>query len=227
MANIAALIDHTLLKPEATDLDVEKLVAEGASLGCHSVCVSPLRIPAAVRAAHAVGPTAPVVCTVIGFPSGVAGNKAGEAMWALDQGAFEFDMVIDRGAAAAGDWKTVGRDIEAVRKVLPAPLILKTILETGALEPDVVVAACRTAVAAGADFVKTSTGFGPGAATVEVVRLMRETVGPDIGVKASAGIRDFDTALAMVEAGANRLGTSSAVATLTADKSVEASSVGY
>lgn len=215
MSNIARVIDHTLLRPEATDADVAALVAEGASLGCHSVCVSPARIPAAVRAAAETGPTAPVVCTVIGFPSGVSGAKAQEAQWALDAGAFEFDMVIDRGAAAAGDWSTVGRDIAAVRKVLPAPLVLKVILETGALEPDAIVAACEAAVGAGADFVKTSTGFGPGGATEEAVRLMRATVGPDIGVKASGGIRDADAALRMLAAGANRLGTSNTVAIVT------------
>jgi deoxyribose-phosphate aldolase len=215
MVSLAAFIDHTLLRPEATDAEVAALVAEGASLGCHSVCISPARVPAAARAAGQVGPSAPVICTVIGFPSGVAAAKAREAEWTLDAGAFEFDMVIDRGAVAAADWKAVGRDILAVRNVLPRPLVLKVILETGALTADAIVAACETAVGAGADFVKTSTGFGPGGATTETVALMRATVGPDIGVKASGGIRDAATARAMLEAGATRLGTSNTVAILT------------
>ena len=215
MVSLAAFIDHTLLRPEATDADVAALVAEGASLGCHSVCISPARVPAAVRAAGQVGPSAPVVCTVIGFPSGVTSAKAREAEWTLEAGAFEFDMVLDRGAAAAGDWKTVGRDIAAVRNVLPQPLVLKVILETGGLNDDAIVAACSAAVEAGADFVKTSTGFGPGGATTAAIALMRATVGPDIGVKASGGIRDAVTARAMLEAGATRLGTSNTVAILT------------
>lgn len=222
MSRIAARIDHTLLRPDATDGQVAAFVAEGTSLGCHSVCVSPARLPAAVRAAGDVGPSAPVMCTVIGFPSGVTAAKAREAEWALDAGAFEFDMVIDRGAAAAGDWRSVGRDIATVRNVLPPPLVLKVILETGALTDDAIVAACEAAVGAGADFVKTSTGFGPGGATEAAVALMRATVGSVIGVKASGGIRDAATAERMLAAGANRLGTSQTVAILTGIDEVDA-----
>jgi len=169
-AELASFIDHTLLKPEATDVDVIALVEEGARLGCFSVCVSPT-----------------------------------------------FDMVIDVGAAKASDFEAVEADIAAVRAAVPGDKILKVIIESSALDDDEIVAVCRAAEAAGADYVKTSTGFHPtGGATVHTVSLMAETVGGRLGVKASGGIRTLADALGAIEAGATRLGMSGAASVLAA-----------
>lgn len=203
MTELAHLIDHTLLKPEATRADVEQLVAEGARLGVYSVCVSPSFLPLAVPA----GLKLAVVC---GFPSGKhhSAIKAAEAKLSAEQGADEIDMVIDFGTAIEGDYAAVERDIRAVREAAPG-VVLKVILESAALSDEAIVACCRAAESAGADFVKTSTGFHPaGGASEHAVRLMRETVGDRLGVKASGGIRTREDADRMVAAGASRLGAS-------------------
>ncbi|WP_125774180.1 deoxyribose-phosphate aldolase [Antribacter gilvus] len=210
---LATFVDHTLLKAEATTDDVTALVEEGASLGVFSVCVSPTFVSHAV--ATAAGRLA--VATVCGFPSGKhrSAVKAYEAAQSVADGADEVDMVIDVGAAKAGDFDTVQADIAAVRAAVPAGKILKVIIESAALTDDEIVAACRAAQSAGADFVKTSTGFHPtGGASVHAVRLMAETVGGRLGVKASGGIRTLEDALAMVDAGATRLGLSGTAAVL-------------
>ena len=204
---LAGTVDHTLLKPEATDAQVTALCAEAADLGAYSVCISPSRLPVA---------TGLVVCTVVGFPSGAHASevKAAEAALAVRRGATEVDMVIDLGAALAGEWEAVQADVAAV-KTACGDVLLKVILESAALTPEQLAEACRRAEAGGAQYVKTSTGFHPrGGASVEAVRLMRETVGDRLGVKASGGIRDTATALAMLEAGASRLGLSGTRAVL-------------
>jgi deoxyribose-phosphate aldolase len=213
-AELALLIDHTLLAPTATADQVRALCEEATELGVKAVCVSPGRLP---LPAGALGEGIEVA-SVVGFPSGShhAPVKAAEAAWAAAEGATELDMVIDLGDAVAGNWALVQAQISAVRGAAPAPLVLKVILETAALGSDeAVVAACRAAEDAGADFVKTSTGFHPaGGATVEAVRLMAETVGGRLGVKASGGIRTAEAALAMIDAGATRLGCSATRAIL-------------
>jgi deoxyribose-phosphate aldolase len=209
-AALAALVDHTLLRPEATADDVAALCAEAIELAVAAVCVSPSRLP--VPDVGSIG-----VAAVIGFPSGAhrPGVKVLEAATAVQAGATELDVVIDLGAAKAGRWDDVRAELVVVRGAAPSPVLLKVIVESAALSDAELDAACRAAVDAGADFVKTSTGFHPaGGATVEAVRRMRAIVGPDIGVKASGGIRDAATALAMVEAGANRLGCSATRAIL-------------
>jgi len=204
MDSIAGIIDHTLLKPEATAADVEALIAEAVELQTFSVCVSPSMLPLTVPASLKVA----VVC---GFPSGkhTTAVKTAEAAESIALGADEVDMVIDIGAAKAGRFDLVEADIASVRSVIPAPHILKVIIESAALTDDEIVAVCEAAVSAGADFVKTSTGFHPtGGATVEAVALMSKTVAGRAGVKASGGIRSYETAAAMVAAGATRLGVS-------------------
>ncbi|OBG26831.1 deoxyribose-phosphate aldolase [Mycobacterium alsense] len=208
-AQLAARIDHTLLKPEATPDDVVALAAEAAELGVYAVCVSPPMVPVAVAAAGGVR-----VAAVAGFPSGkhVPAVKAHEAEQAVAAGAAEIDMVIDVGAALAGDFVAVRSDIEAVRAAVPAA-ILKVIVESAVLlmRPDgrTLADACRAAEDAGADFVKTSTGFHPaGGASVRAVELMAAAVGGRLGVKASGGIRSATDALGMLDAGATRLGLS-------------------
>ena len=188
---VAALVDHTLLKPEATAADVAALVDEAAELGVYAVCVSPSMVEAAV--AHR--PAGPLVAAVAGFPSGKHSSaiKAAEAALAVAAGAAEIDMVIDVGAALAGDFAGVRADIAAVRAAIPGA-VLKVIIESAALlslaDADTVVAVCRAAADAGADFVKTSTGFHPaGGASVPAVSLMADAVGGRLGVKASGGIR--------------------------------------
>ena len=214
-AQLAALIDHTLLKPEATRADVAALVAEAAELGVYAVCVSPSMVPVAVDAGGGMR-----VAAVAGFPSGkhVSAIKAQEAAQALASGADEIDMVIDVGAALAGDVVAVRSDIEAVRTAVPRA-VLKVIVESAVLlsraDPRTLAAVCRAAEDAGADFVKTSTGFHPaGGASVGAVALMAETVGGRLGVKASGGIRTAADAVAMVDAGATRLGLSGTRAVL-------------
>ena len=204
------MVDHTLLAPTATPADVAALIAEGASLGVYSVCVSPSMLPLSV-------PDGLKVAVVCGFPSGkhTSAVKAIEAAESVALGADEVDMVIDVGAALAGDFAAVEADIATVRAAVPAPRVLKVIIESAALTDEAIVGACKAAVAAGADFVKTSTGFHPaGGASAHAVALMRATVGPDMGVKASGGIRTADAALEMVAAGATRLGLSGTRAVL-------------
>lgn len=207
---LAKLIDHTLLRTDATPDEVAALVAEAKELGTYSVCVSPSMLPIAADTGDVL------IATVCGFPSGkhTAAMKAAEAAEAVSNGANEVDMVIDIGLLKAGRPELVRDEISAVRQAIPAA-VLKVIIESAALTDDEIVAACQAAVEAKADFVKTSTGFHPsGGATIEAVALMRRTVGPSIGVKASGGIRDWETAVAMVEAGANRLGLSASRAIL-------------
>ena len=212
-AALARLVDHTLLKPEATAADVARLCAEAAELNTCAVCISPSMLPLPAAAL----PDSVAVATVIGFPSGAhaAEVKAAEASRALDDGADEIDMVINLGLAKAGDWDGVLAEIAAVRSVVPPPHLVKVIIESAALTDDEIVAACRISERAGADFVKTSTGFHPaGGASVHAVRLMADTVGGRLGVKASGGIRTAADALAMVDAGATRLGLSGTRAVL-------------
>lgn len=211
-ATLARMLDHTLLKPEATRDDVAALCAEAAELGVAAVCVSPSMLPLPASPGEGVA-----VCTVVGFPSGAhrSAAKAGEAELAVDDGATEVDMVVDLGLVKAGDWGAVQADVAAVRAATADRALLKVILESAALTDDEIVAACRAAEAAGADYVKTSTGFHPsGGASEHAVRLMAETVGGRLGVKASGGIRDAETALRMVDAGATRIGCSASRAIL-------------
>lgn len=203
-AQLVGMVDHTLLSPTATSADVAALAAEAAALGTYSICVSPAMLPLGFDAGVKVA-------TVCGFPSGkhAASIKAAEAAQAVADGADEVDMVIDLGLVKAGSLDATQAEIAAVRAAVPAPKVLKVIIESAALTDEEIVAACQAAEAAGADFVKTSTGFHPaGGASVHAVELMARTVGGRLGVKASGGIRDWDTAVAMVEAGATRLGLS-------------------
>ena len=207
---VAALVDHTLLKPEATAADVRALVGEAVELGVFAVCVSPSLVSVAAQAA----PAGLAVATVAGFPSGkhVSAVKAGEAALAVESGAGEVDMVIDVGAALVGDYAAVRRDVEAVRAAVPATL-LKVIVESAALlslgDADMLAAVCRAVADAGADFVKTSTGFHPaGGASMTAVSVMADVVGGRLGIKASGGIRTAADAVALLDAGATRLGLS-------------------
>ncbi|MGQ4534823.1 deoxyribose-phosphate aldolase [Dermabacteraceae bacterium P13115] len=207
-AKLAQMIDHTLLKPEATRADVTALLREAEELGVYSVCVSPAMLPVE---------TTVKVATVCGFPSGkhTSAVKAAEAAESVSRGADEVDMVIDLGSAVANDFATVEADIRAVREAIPAPTVLKVIIESAALSDEQIVGCCRAAKSAGADFVKTSTGFHPaGGASAHAVKLMRETVGEEMGVKASGGIRTREAAEEMVAAGASRLGLSGSRAVL-------------
>lgn len=203
------LIDHTLLKAEATSADVERLCAEAAKCDFMAVCVHPIHVERCVRA---LAGTDVRIGTVAGFPFGaqLPDAKAFGAARAIELGAREIDMVPDIGALLDGRLDDVAADIRTVRTACDG-IVLKVILETCYLDDAQKRAACRIAMAEGADFVKTSTGLGPAGATPEDVRLMRETVGPEIGVKAAGGIRNADTFWTMVHAGANRIGTRSGV----------------
>ncbi len=208
---VAALVDHTLLKPEATESDVARLVGEAAELGAYAVCVSPSMVAVANRAGAQRRP----IAAVVGFPSGKHHSvvKAEEARLAVGAGAAEIDMVIDVGAAVSGDFVAVHADVAAVRAAVGEDVVLKVIVESAALLSIVgeqaLESACRAAAEAGADFVKTSTGFHPaGGASVRAVELMCAAVGPRVEVKASGGIRTTADAVAMLDAGATRLGLS-------------------
>jgi deoxyribose-phosphate aldolase len=207
---LAGMIDHTLLKPEATPAQIEQLCKEAVEHGFATVCVNGawVQLAAGLVAGTGVG-----VAAVAGFPLG-AGSSAAKACEAADEvrvGATEVDMVINVGALKAGDYALVEVDMTEVVRSAGQDAIVKVILETALLTDDEKVRACELAVAAGAAFVKTSTGFGPGGATVEDVALLRRTVGPDVGVKAAGGIRTREQAEAMVRAGASRLGASSSI----------------
>jgi len=208
-AEVAAMIDHTLLAPEASDQDVEALCREAVELGVCAACVSAARVPAAARALDG---SSVRLAAVVGFPSGahLAAVKADEAARALADGADELDMVIDLAYAAVGDWAMVGEEIASVRAAAPAPVVLKVIIESAVLSEDQIDAACLAAVQAGADFVKTSTGFHPagGASEAAVARMAAAVGSAGLGVKASGGIRTAAQALAMIDAGATRLGMS-------------------
>ncbi|MBD8015740.1 deoxyribose-phosphate aldolase [Planococcus wigleyi] len=210
MTNIASYIDHTLLKPESTESQVIQLCKEAAEFKFASVCVNPTWVETA--AAELAG-TEVKVCTVIGFPLGASTpeTKAFETTDAISKGAGEIDMVLNVGALKSGNTDHVKKDIEAVVNAAKGNAIVKVILETCLLTDEEKAAASRLSKEAGADFVKTSTGFSTGGATVEDVKLMRETVGPDLGVKASGGVRSLEDVQAMIEAGATRIGASSGV----------------
>ena len=204
----ASLIDHTLLKPEASESDIRKLCDEAAQFGFASVCVNPAWVK---RASEFLRGTGVPVCTVIGFPLGATlpDVKAFEARRAIFNGAREVDMVINIGALKSGDDCAVEDDIRAVAQAAHENgVLLKVIIETALLTDEEKVRACLASKNAGADFVKTSTGFAKGGATVEDVSLMRRTVGSALGVKASGGVKGIDDARAMFEAGATRIGAS-------------------
>ncbi|QHN63391.2 deoxyribose-phosphate aldolase [Curtobacterium flaccumfaciens pv. flaccumfaciens] len=199
-------MDHAILKPELTRADVDAQLDEAAAHRVFSVCVRPSDVAHAVERLTGTGVG---VGTVIGFPHGTTSTaaKVAESLQALADGAFELDMVQNIGAAKSGDWQRVEQDVRAVVDAA-GDTVVKVILETAFLTEDEIVAASRAAQTAGAAFVKTSTGFAGGGATAEHIALMRRTVGADTGVKASGGVRGLDTLLEMVEAGANRIGTS-------------------
>ncbi len=208
--DISGMIDHTLLKAEATRDQVRTLCAEAAKFQFASVCVNPFWVPfcAGLLAGHGVP-----VCTVVGFPLGASPSsvKAAEAAQAVRDGAGEVDMVLNVGAMKSGMTDVVEADVRAVRAACPAGVVLKVIFETCYLTDREIIAACEISQRAGADFVKTSTGFGSGGATAGHIALMRRVVGPAMGVKASGGIRDAATAEMMVAAGATRIGASASV----------------
>ncbi len=209
--NVTGMIDHTLLKANATMEEIVKLVEEAKKYSFASVCVNPTWVKIA---AEMLNDTPKVkVCTVIGFPLGASTpeTKAFETKNAIENGANEIDMVINISALKDKQNELVERDIRAVVEAARGKALTKVIIETCLLTKEEKIRACELAVKAGADFVKTSTGFSTGGATVEDIRLMRETVGPEIGVKASGGVRSREDALAMIEAGATRIGASSGV----------------
>lgn len=206
---MASYIDHTLLKPDATKEQILQLCQEAKEHHFASVCVNSCWIDTIVQALKGTDVTP---CCVVGFPLGamLSQAKAFETQAAVEKGAREIDMVICIGHAKDHDWEAVEQDIAAVTRVKGSAKV-KVILETCLLTPNEITECCKAAVRAGADFVKTSTGFSSGGARTEDVRLMRQAVGPDIGVKASGKVRTFEDAAAMIEAGANRLGTSSGI----------------
>ncbi len=212
-AELALYIDHTLLTPEATIADLRVLCEEAATFGVAAICVSPSLLPLGSTQL----PESIATACVVGFPSGAHNQliKATEAQQAYEHGADEIDMVLNLGDVRSKNWAGVGDDIEAVRLAVPDTVILKVIIESAVLTDSEIIQCCKIAVDAGAQFVKTSTGFHKsGGATVKAVQLMRETVGPDIGVKASGGIRSFNDAMSMIDAGASRIGASATAAIL-------------
>lgn len=215
--NIASMIDHTALKPDTTKDQIEKLCNEALEYGFASVCVNPCYVS---LCSQLLKDSKIKVCTVIGFPLGATTTavKAAEAAEAIQNGAREVDMVINVGAVKAGDFDYVKKDIEAVVQAAKGKALVKVILETCLLTDEEKKISCKLCKEAGADFVKTSTGFSTGGATVEDIRLMREIVKPLLGVKASGGIRDYETAKAMVDAGASRIGASASVAIANKEK---------
>ena len=229
-AGVAAMIDHTLLKPDATRAQIEELCREAAQFKFATVCVNPTWVSACARllAGSGVG-----VCSVVGFPLGAttADVKGYETRRAIYDGAREIDMVINIGALKSGDLRTVERDIEAVAAPCRESSVLsKVIIEAALLNDEEKVGACTIAKAAGADYVKTSTGFGPGGATPADVALMRRVVGAEMGVKAAGGVRDLEGLQAMVAAGASRVGASAGVKIVQqarGDKSLTTAAGGY
>jgi deoxyribose-phosphate aldolase len=208
---VASIIDHTLLKPEASRADIERLCREAGEMGFATVCLNPTWVAtaAALLAGTRVG-----VCSVVGFPLGATTPdvKHYETRRAIFDGATELDMVINIGALKSGDLRLLERDIEAVTgPCRDCGRLSKVIIEAALLTDEEKVAACTVAKAAGADYVKTSTGFGPGGATAADVALMRRVVGPDVGVKAAGGIRDYAALQSLVDAGATRIGASAGV----------------
>ncbi|MDQ0174190.1 deoxyribose-phosphate aldolase [Bacillus chungangensis] len=213
MTNMAKMIDHTLLKPDAAKEDIQAICLEAKQYGFASVCIHPFWV---ATASKWLEQTEVKVCTVIGFPLGAntTETKVFETKKAIEDGAHEIDMVINIGALKSKDNAMVKEDIAAVVKEAKGKALVKVIIETALLTEAEKILACELAKEAGADFVKTSTGFSGGGATAEDVALMRETVGPEMGVKASGGIRNLQNAKDMLEAGATRLGASAGVAIL-------------
>ena len=207
---LAKYIDHTLLKADATEEQIEKLCQEAAEYNFKSVCINPAFV---AKSKELLKDSDSLVCTVIGFPLGASTPevKAFETRNAINNGATEVDMVINIGALKDKNYSLVEADIKAVVDAAAGKALVKVIIETSLLTNQEKVKACQLAVDAGTDFVKTSTGFSTGGATVEDIKLMREAVGPTIGVKASGGIRDKETAEAMIEAGATRIGASAGI----------------
>ena len=215
--SISGMIDHTALKPDTTKDQIEKLCREAVQFGFASVCVNPCYVS---LCSQLLKDTEIKVCTVIGFPLGATTSaaKAAETTEAIENGATEVDMVINVGAVKSGDFDYVKKDIEAVVQVAKGKALVKVILETCLLTDEEKRKCCSICKEAGADYVKTSTGFSTGGATVEDIKLMRDTVGAEMGVKASGGIRDYETAKAMIEAGASRIGASASVAIVNKEK---------
>ena len=209
--SIAAYIDHTLLKQDAAAPQIDRLCAEAAQYHFASVCVNPWYVPRCVK--HLQG-TGVKVCTVVGFPLGATTteSKVFETLQAVKSGAEEIDMVMNVCAMKSGNTRAIEQEIQALAAAVEGHAILKVILETCLLTEEEKILACQIAKRAGADFVKTSTGFSTGGATVADVALMRRTVGPEMGVKAAGGIRDYATAKAMLDAGATRIGASAGIA---------------
>jgi deoxyribose-phosphate aldolase len=208
---VSAMIDHTLLKPDATRTEIEKLCREAAEFHFATVCVNPVWVAAASALLRGSGVG---VCSVVGFPLGATTSdvKNYETRRAIFDGATEIDMVINIGALKSGDLRTVERDIEAVTEPCrQCGAVSKVIIEAALLTDDEKITACSLSKAAGADFVKTSTGFASGGATAADVALMRRVVGADMGVKAAGGVRDLQSLKAMVAAGATRVGASAGV----------------
>ncbi|NLM75883.1 MAG: deoxyribose-phosphate aldolase [Clostridiaceae bacterium] len=207
---LAKMIDHTLLKPDATKEQIRKLCSEAKKFGFASVCVNSYYTD---LVSNELKGSDVKTCVVVGFPLGamLTDVKVCEAGEAVKNGAQEIDMVINVGALKNQDYDYVEKDIKAVVDAVCGKALVKVIIETCFLTDEEKIIACKLAQKAGAHFVKTSTGFGPGGATVQDVKLMRETVGNSMGVKASGGIRDYEKAAAMIEAGANRIGASSSV----------------
>ncbi len=208
---MAKMIDHTLLKQNASEDQIKKLCAEAKEYGFWSVCINPCYV---ALCAEELKDSDVKVCTVVGFPLGASTTETTvfQSVEAIKNGASEIDMVINVGAIKSGNWDFVYNDIKAVADAVKANGgLLKVIIETCLLSDDEKVKACEISKKAGADFVKTSTGFSTGGATVDDIKLMRNTVGPDMGVKASGGIHNAKEALAMAEAGASRIGASAGI----------------
>jgi deoxyribose-phosphate aldolase len=212
--SVARMIDHTLLKPESTKEQIIKICEEAKEYKFATVCVNPYWVATAAKELHDSGVG---ITTVVGFPLGATSTfvKIAETRDAIANGATEIDMVINIGALKSGDFETVKKDIEGVVLAAKGHAPVKVIIETGLLDNEEKKKASILAKMAGADFVKTSTGFGPGCATPEDIKLIREAVGPELGVKASACVRDLDTARKMIQAGATRIGASASIAIVT------------
>src|SRR5690625_2903939 len=220
MENIAQYIDHTILNAYATEADIQRVCEEAKEYNYKTVCIQPYRVK---YAKEILGDSKVGVTTVIGFPLGANTTeiKVAEAKLAVAEGASDVDMVINIGALKSEDYDTVLKDIQAVVDAVTGQAIVKVILETSLLTKSEKIRASELAKQAGADFVKTSTGFSTGGATLDDVQLMRATVGPDMGVKASGGVRTFEDAKAMIEVGATRIGASSGISIIEGSKEVE------
>ena len=204
---LAQMIDHTLLAPEATVADVERLCAEAIDLQVGAICISPSLLPLATG----LLPSSIKTAAVVGFPSGAHNHlvKSREAHQACEHGANEIDMVVNLALVSSANWAAITDEVSTVRAAIPSGVILKVIIESALWNDEQIIGACSAAVFGGADFVKTSTGFHKsGGASIAAVQLMRKTVGKNIGVKASGGIRTYADAIAMIEAGASRIGAS-------------------